>query len=161
MFVSITDYQMSRGEVCILLADFESPKMWHKMSFYQNYWNISPFVDHHCKKKEKYFHIKHKYFFFYPPPERVERPLELCLLELVFPVEDPGLLQSHGHGAQQQPVLAARESQPWAAEFWIELCSAPSVSQSDFTIMEKVPTHLLGPSPGWKRLLALSHLRHY
>ena len=119
MFESITDYQMSRGEVCILLADFESPKMWHKMSFYQNYWNISPFVDHHCKKKEKYFHIKHKYFFFYPPPERVERPLELGLLELVFPVEDPDLLQRHGHGAQQQPVLAAREPQPWAGEFWI------------------------------------------
>ena len=55
MFESITDYQMSRGEVCILLADFESPKMWHKMSFYQNYWNISPFVDHHCKKKKNIF----------------------------------------------------------------------------------------------------------
>ena len=54
---------MSRGEVCILLADFESPKMWHKMFFYQNYWSISPFEDHHCKKKEKYFHIKHWYFF--------------------------------------------------------------------------------------------------
>ena len=69
------------------------------------------------QEKRKYFHIKHKYFFFYPPPERVERPLELCLLELVFPVEDPDLLQRHGHGAQQQPVLAAREPQPWAAEF--------------------------------------------
>ena len=30
--------------------------------------------------------------------------------------------------------------------------------REDFTITEKAPTR---PSPGWKRLLALSHLRHY
>ena len=38
------------------------------------------------------------------------------------------------------------------------LCSAPSVPQP---VVQSRRRPLLGPSPGWKRLLALSHLRHY
>ena len=38
------------------------------------------------------------------------------------------------------------------------LCSAPLVPQP---VVQSRRRPLLGPSPGWKRLLALSHLRHY
>ena len=38
------------------------------------------------------------------------------------------------------------------------LCSAPSVPQ---LVVQSQRRPLLGHSPGWKRLLALSHLRHY
>ena len=40
----------------------------------------------------------------------------------------------------------------------LELCSSPSVPQP---VVQSRRRPLLGPSPGWKRLLALSHLRHY
>ena len=69
-----------------------------------------------ARKNKNIFISNIDIFSYCPPPERVERPLELRLLELVFPVEDPGLLQRDGHGTQQQPVLAAREPQPWTGE---------------------------------------------
>ena len=42
--------------------------------------------------------------------------------------------------------------------WWLVLCSAPSVPQP---VVQFRRRPLLGPSPGWKRLLALSHLRDY
>ena len=46
----------------------------------------------------------------------------------------------------------------WWTRLWLVLCSAPSVPQP---VVQSRRRPLLGPSPGWKRLLALSHLRHY
>ena len=41
-------------------------------------------------------------------------------------------------------------------------CSTPTTDTLDFTrISQSRRRPLLGPSPGWKWLLALSHLRHY
>ena len=58
------------------------------------------------------------------------------------------------------------ESQKWnmvLSEGFLFPCSVPS-SAANRLICEIVQSRrrpLLGPSPGWKRLLALSHLRHY
>ena len=72
-----------------------------------------------------------------------------------------------GAGAGQQPHLSRLSSETRACdedrdivtgECWLVLCSAPSVPQPVVQLRRRP---LLGPSPGWKRLLALTHLRHY
>ena len=63
---------------------------------------------------------------------------------------------------------------PTVASCWLSLChhavtgrleSSSLVPQIDPSVAQPVVQSrrrpLLGPSPGWKRLLALSHLRHY
>ena len=55
----------------------------------------------------------------------------------------------------------------WAGDTWLQwtVCTVHHVYQSykrrfaDISQSQRRP--LLGPSPGWKHLLALSHLRHY
>ena len=72
-----------------------------------------------------------------------------------------------GAGAGQQPHLSRLSSETRACdedrdivtgECWLVLCSDPSVPQP---VVQSRRRPLLGPSPGWKRLLALSHLGHY
>ena len=67
--------------------------------------------------------------------------------------------------ASQSWTAPARNIQPqptseygrWVRRIITRAANDPSV----FTIMEKAPNRpLVGPSPGWKHLLALSHLRH-
>ena len=47
---------------------------------------------------------------------------------------------------------------PQGGESQLVLCSAPSVPQP---VVQSQRRPLLGPSPGCRRLLALSHLRHF
>ena len=56
------------------------------------------------------------------------------------------------------PVCGARPASSPAVTRWLVLCSAPLVPQP---VVQSQRRPLLGPSPGRKRQLPLSHLRHY
>ena len=67
------------------------------------------------------------------------------------------------HGVHQPPHGSVPAHMPptWLSRGWGEwvvLYNDPSVPQP---VVQSRRRPLLGPSPGWKRLLALSHLRHY
>ena len=86
----------------------------------------------------------------------------LCQLQLAFwlflqnlcPKKCPGTLLC----CALSVVTSLWLSLPGGEQEFVVLCSAPSVPQPVFTITERP---LQGPSPSLKRLLALSHLRHY
>ena len=66
---------------------------------------------------------------------------------------------------QNRQIKLHRISMPWQGRAVLchvePIVAGKCVETSAVTINRWSCTILLGPSPGWKRLLALSHLRHY
>ena len=113
----------------------------------------------YCDTKQRVLIMKSAYLML-----KLYSPHGACQRPFIITSEGPGYNIKHSYEFITPRPLQHRYTPPqvsvsrWAAN------SKQNASAANRLIVEVVQSRrrpLLGPSPGWKRLLALSHLRHY
>ena len=106
---------MSRLVVCIFLVDFETRPTSEDICLFQYLFGNFLAATHHYKWNFSITNLRKSLSLI--PSQEIYCILKICLLEIVFSGEDPGLLKSDGHGAPGQAILTAREPQTWIIKF--------------------------------------------